>query len=132
MRKQKSATSAKAPDSPNTVNHGLTKVGWGQGELSDGRPWLATLLEDRNGHRSLAFAFKALAHELDDEAVLLSLVEEGLIVPEESCDIECLICEKHDYSPSPIWVIEVLLCDWEKQWALPGFTVQALKEYRLH
>jgi len=62
----------------------------------------------------------------------LSLVEEGLLVPEESCDIECYICEKCDYSPHPIWVIEVLLSDRVKQWALPGFTVQALKEYRLH
>lgn len=125
MPKRKASSFVITPDPKPTEDPGLTKVGWGQGELSDGRPWLATLMEDRNGHRSLA-------HELDDEAVLLSLVEEGLLVPEESCDIECLICEKHDYSPGPIWVIEVLLCDWEKQWALPGFTVQALKEYRLH
>jgi len=132
MRKQKPATPAKAPDSPHTEDPGLTRVGWGQGELSDGRPWLATLLEDRDGDRTLAFAFEALAHEDDDEAVLLSLVEEGLLVPEESCDIECYICEKCDYSPHPIWLIEVLLSDRDKQWALPGFTVQMLSEYRLH
>lgn len=132
MPERKASSFVITPDPAATENPGLTRVGWGQGELSDGRPWLATLLEDRDGHQSLAFAFKALAHEVDDEAVLLSLVEEGLIVPEESCDIACLICEKHDYSPGPIWVIEVLLCDWEKQWAVPGFRVLAVKEYRVH
>ncbi len=102
--------------------------------MSDGRLWMATLWEDPEGVRSLVFAFAALAHEVDAEAVLLSLVEEGLLVPELSCDIECPVCEKWAglYGGDPLWVIEVLLSDRAKKWAEPGFTVRESSAYRVH
>lgn len=48
--------------------------------------------------------------------------------------IEFFVAEKRDdhFSPAPIWMIEILLSDYENDWARPGFPVRDLSEYRLH
>lgn len=120
------------PDSPATAEQ-TTEIGWAHGIMHDGKPWLASLWEDDDGDRTLSLVFAAEAGEaVDEEYVIHRLIEEGLIelvAPE----IEFYLCEQRDdlFSPTPLWMIEVLLSDAEREWARPGFTVQALSEYRL-
>jgi hypothetical protein len=124
---------ALAPDYPDTANR-ATEMGWAQGVMNDGRPWLASLWEDEDGDRTLALLFGAEEDAaLDEEAVIQMLVAEGLVVPVES-EIDFFICEQRDdlFSPTPLWMVEVLLSDAEREWARPGFTVQALSEYRVY
>jgi len=135
MVTSKPISPAIAPDHPRTEDRGLTEIGWGQGEMNDGRPWLASLWEDHEGDRTLSLAFPAMEYEdIDEETLLLRLIEENLVVPLEACDIEFFICEKRDdlFSPNPIWMVEILLSDSENHWAKPGFTVRDLSEYRVH
>ncbi len=135
MATLKPDTPAIAQDYPPTVDRGLTEIGWGQGEMNDGRPWLASLWEDHEGDKTLSLAFPALeAEDLDEESLLLRLIEDNLVVPLEACGIELFICEKRDdlFSPHPIWMVEILLSDGENQLARPGFTVRELSEYRVH
>ena len=48
-----------------------TEIGWAQGLLSDGRPWIASILEDEEGDRTLVMSYPALAHEEDNERVVV-------------------------------------------------------------
>jgi hypothetical protein len=120
------------PDYPRTAER-TTEIGWAHGILRDGKPWMASLWEDDDGDRTLSLLFEAEEDvEMDEEAVLHRLIEEGLlelVAPE----IEFYLCEQRDdlFSPTPLWMVEVLLSDAEREWARPGFTVQALSEYRL-
>ena len=110
------------------------EIGWAQGLLSDGRPWIASILEDEEGDRTLVMSYPALAHEEDNERVVVEhLLAEQLLVPLVD-DVEFVVAEKRDdlFSPEPIWMIEVLLRSADQEWARPGFTVHALSEYRLH
>ena len=126
-----SSRPALAPDYPATAEQ-TTEIGWAHGILRDGKPWMASLWEDDEGDRTLALLFGAEEDaEMAEEAVLHRLIEEGLVelvAPE----IECYLCEQRDdlFSPTPLWRVEVLLSDAEREWARPGFTVQALSEYR--
>ena len=43
----------------------LTEIAWDQGEMNDGRPWLASLWEDQEGDKTLSLAFPAMDHEED-------------------------------------------------------------------
>jgi hypothetical protein len=62
MRDTQPATPAIAPDYPDTANR-ATEMGWAEGRLSDGRPWMASLWEDEEGDRTLSLAFAAEAGE---------------------------------------------------------------------
>ena len=133
MRENK-ATPAVAPDYPNTEARPAAEIGWAQGVLSDGRPWLASLWEDDEGDRTLSIAYPAAEHEEEDEEALIQrLLDEELVVPLAD-GIEFFVAEKRDdhFSPAPIWMIEILLSDYENDWARPGFPVRDLSEYRLH
>ena len=133
MRENK-ATPAVAPDYPNTEARPAAEIGWAQGVLSDGRPWLASLWEDDEGDRTLSITYPAAEHEEEDEEALIQrLLDEELVVPLAD-GIEFFVAEKRDdlYSPAPIWMIEILLSDYENDWARPGFPVRDLSEYRLH
>ena len=127
-----SSRPALAPDYPAIAGR-TTEIGWAHGVMRDGQPWLASLWEDDEGDRTLSLLFGAEEDAaLDEEAVLHRLIEEGLVervVPE----IECYFCEQRDdlFSPTPLWRVEVLLRDAAREWARPGFPVQALSEYRL-
>jgi hypothetical protein len=70
---------------------------------------------------------------LDEEYVIHRLIEEGLVVPVVPA-LEFYLCEQRNdlFSPTPLWMVEVLQRDAEGEWARPGFTVRALSEYRLH
>lgn len=127
-------TPAIAPDYPDTDERPITEMGWAQGVLSDGRPWLASLWEDEDGDRTLSLTFAVGADATDNEEELLQyLLYEGLLVP-VAAKIEFFICEQRDdlFSPTPLWMVDVLLGDAGTEWAKPGFTVRALSEYRLH
>ena len=133
MRENK-ATPAVAPDYPNTEAQPAAEIGWAQGVLSDGRPWLASLWEDDEGDRTLSITYPAAEHEEEDEEALIQrLLDEELVVPLAD-GIEFFVAEKRDdlFSPAPIWMIEILLSDYENDWARPGFPVRDLSEYRLH
>ena len=133
MRENK-ATPAVAPDYPNTEARPAAEIGWAQGVLSDGRPWLASLWEDDEGDRTLSITYPAAEHEEEDEEALIQrLLDEELVVPLAD-GIEFFVAEKRDdlFSPAPIWMIEILLSDYENDWARPGFPVRDLREYRLH
>ncbi len=133
MRENK-ATPAVAPDYPNTEARPAAEIGWAQGVLSDGRPWLASLWEDDEGDRTLSITYPAAEHEEEDEEALIQrLLDEELVVPLAD-GIEFFVAEKRDdlFSPAPIWMIEILLSDYENDWARPGFPVRDLSEYRLH
>lgn len=133
MRENK-ATPAVAPDYPNTEARPAAEIGWAQGVLSDGRPWLASLWEDDEGDRTLSITYPAAEHEEEDEEALIQrLLDEELVVPLAD-RIEFFVAEKRDdlFSPAPIWMIEILLSDYENDWARPGFPVRDLSEYRLH
>lgn len=133
MRDTQPTTPAIAPDYPDTANR-ATEMGWAEGMLGDGRPWLASLWEDAEGDRTLSLAFAAEAGEaLAEEDVLQMLIAEELIVPVAEA-IEFYLCEQRDdlFSPTPIWMVEVLLSQPGTEWAKPGFRVRALNEYRLH
>lgn len=133
MRENK-ATPAVAPDYPNTEARPAAEIGWAQGVFSDGRPWLASLWEDDEGDRTLSITYPAAEHEEEDEEALIQrLLDEELVVPLAD-GIEFFVAEKRDdlYSPAPIWMIEILLSDYENDWARPGFPVRDLSEYRLH
>lgn len=111
-----------------------TEIGWAQGLLSDGRPWIASILEDEEGDRTLVMSYPALAHEEDNERVVVEhLLAEQLLVPLVD-EVEFVVAEKRDdlFSPEPIWMIEVLLRSADQEWARPGFTLHDLSEYRLH
>ena len=111
-----------------------TEIGWAQGLLSDGRPWLASILEDDEGDRTLSISYPALAHEEENESILINqLIAESLLVPLVD-EIEFVVVEKRDdlFSSEPIWMIEVLLRNADHEWARPAFTVRELSEYRLH
>lgn len=133
MRENK-ATPAVAPDYPNTEARPAAEIGCAQGVLSDGRPWLASLWEDDEGDRTLSITYPAAEHEEEDEEALIQrLLDEELVVPLAD-GIEFFVAEKRDdlFSPAPIWMIEILLSDYENDWARPGFPVRDLSEYRLH
>ena len=133
MRENK-ATPAVAPDYPDTETRPAAEIGWAQGVLSDGRPWLASLWEDDEGDRTLSITYPAAEHEEEDEEALIQrLLDEELVVPLAD-GIEFFVAEKRDdlFSPAPIWMIEILLSDYENDWARPGFPVRDLSEYRLH
>lgn len=133
MRENK-ATPAVAPDYPNTEARPAAEIGWAQGVFSDGRPWLASLWEDDEGDRTLSITYPAAEHEEEDEEALIQrLLDEELVVPLAD-GIEFFVAEKRDdlFSPAPIWMIEILLSDYENDWARPGFPVRDLSEYRLH
>lgn len=133
MRENK-ATPAVAPDYPNTETRPAAEIGWAQGVFSDGRPWLASLWEDDEGDRTLSITYPAAEHEEEDEEALIQrLLDEELVVPLAD-GIEFFVAEKRDdlFSPAPIWMIEILLSDYENDWARPGFPVLDLNEYRLH
>ena len=128
------ATPAVAPDYPDTEARPAAEIGWAQGVLSDGRPWLASLWEDDEGDRTLSITYPAAKHEEEDEEALIQrLLDEELVVPLAD-GIEFFVAEKRDdlFSPAPIWMIEILLSDYENDWARPGFPVRDLSEYRLH
>lgn len=133
MRDSKTVTPAMAPDDPDTADSAI-EMGWAQGVLSDGRPWLASLWEDADGDRTLSLTFAVGADATDNEEELLQyLLDEGLLVL-VAAEIEFFICEQRDdlFSPTPLWMVDVLLGDAGTEWAKPGFTVRALSEYRLH
>jgi len=124
---------ALAPDYPDTANR-ATEMGWAQGVMHDGRPWLASLREDDDGDRTLSLVFAAKDYAaLDEEDVIQLLITERLVVP-VAAEIEFYICEQRDdlFSPTPLWMVDILLSDAETEWAKPGFPVRALSEYRLH
>ena len=126
-------TPAIAPDYPDTANR-ATEMGWAQGVMNDGRPWLASLREDDDGDRTLSLVFAAKDYAaLDEEDVIQLLITERLVVP-VAAEIEFYICEQRDdlFSPTPLWMVDILLSDAETEWAKPGFPVRALSEYRLH
>ena len=56
-------------------------------------------------------------------------LDEELVVPLAD-GIEFFVAEKRDdlVSPAPIWMIEILLSDYENDWARPGFPVRDLSE----
>ena len=112
-----------------------TKIGWAQGILSDGRSWMAALWEDDEGDRTLSISYPANGYDdnVDEESLIQRLLDEELVVPRAD-GIEFFVAEKSDdlFSPDPIWMIEILLSDYENDWARPGFPVRDLSEYRLH
>jgi len=111
------------------------KIGWAQGLLSDGRSWIAALWEDDEGDRTLSISYPATEYddEEDEETLVQRLLDEELVVPLAD-GIEFFVAEKRDdlFSPDPIWMIEILLSDYENEWARPGFVVRDLNEYRVH
>ena len=132
MTGSRPATPAIAPNYPDTAER-ATEIGWAQGVMQDGKPWLASLWEDDDGDKTLSLIFGEEAGEaLDEEAVIQMLVAEGLVVSVES-EIDFFLCEQRDdlFSPTPLWMVEVLLSNDETVWARPGFTVRALSEHRL-
>ena len=83
---------------------------------------MASLWEDDEGDRTLSLLFGVEKDaEMAEKAVLHRLIAEGLIelvAPE----VECYLCEqRYDLSsPTPLWLVEVLLRDAEREWARPG------------
>jgi hypothetical protein len=124
-----------APEYPDTEVRPAAEIGWSEGVLSDGRPWLASLWEDDDGDRTLSITYPSAECEEDDDEyqMIQRLLDEELIVPLGE-EIEYFVAEKRDdlFSPAPIWMIDILLSNPENEWAKPGFPVRDLKEYRLH
>ena len=124
-----------APAYPDTKMRPATEIGWSEGILSDGRPWLASLWEDDDGDRTLSITYPSAEYEEgeDDCHTLQRVLDEELVVPLGE-EIEYFVAEKRDdlFSPVPIWMIDILLSNAEYEWAKPGFPVRDLKEYRLH
>jgi hypothetical protein len=110
------------PDYPDTVER-ATEIGWAQGVLQDGRPWLASLWEDDEGDRVLALSYPALPHE-DENSVIEHLIAEGLLLPLVD-ELEFIVAEQRDdpLTKEPVWMIEVLLSNADQAWARPGFTI---------
>lgn len=123
------------PDYPDTKPISAIEIGWSEGVLSDGRPWLASLWENDDGDCTLSITYPSAEHEEgeDDCHTLERLLDEELVVPLGE-EIEYFVAEKRDdlFSPVPIWMVDILLSNAEHEWARPGFPVRDLKEYRLH
>lgn len=123
-----------APDYADHEAAPPAKIGWAQGVLSDGRSWMAALWEDDEGDRTLSISYPANGYgDEDEEALIQQLLDEKLVVPLAD-GIEFFVAEKRDdlFSPDPIWMVEILLSDFENEWARPGFVVRDLNEYRVH
>ena len=124
-----------APEYPDKEVRPAAEIGWSEGVLSDGRPWLASLWEDDDGDRTLSITYPSAEYEEDDDEcqMIQRLLDEELVVPLGE-EIEYFVAEKRDdlFSPVPIWMIDILLGNAENEWAKPGFLVRDLKEYRLH
>lgn len=110
-------------------------IGWAQGVLSDGRSWMAALWEDDEGDRTLSISYPANGYDdnVDEESLIQQLLDEELVVPLAD-GIEFFVAEKRDdlFSPDPIWMVEILLSDFENEWARPGFVVRDPSEHRIH
>lgn len=123
------------PDYPNTKTISAIDIGWSEGVLSDGRPWLASLWENDDGDCTLSITYPSADHEDEEEEchLIQRLLDEELVVPLGE-EIEYFVAEKRDdlFSPVPIWMIDILLSNAENEWARPGSPVRDLKEYRLH
>ncbi len=123
------------PDYPDTKTISAIEIGWSEGVLSDGRPWLASLWENDDGDCTLSITYPSADHEDEEEEchLIQRLLDEELVVPLGE-EIEYFVAEKRDdlFSPVPIWMIDILMSNAENEWARPGFPVRDLKEYRLH